>query len=295
MIRYIPVVFLCAAALTAQDQIQQARKLNAEGKQALALALYEEVLAKTPESYDANLGAGVVLDLDGQYAKARKYLTKAIAVAPEKSKPQALTAMAISYAFSGDCANSSRYEQQVLDLRVSAQDWNAAAEVANEAGRLCLESSSIDEAEKWYKTGHEMALKKPDLSAAETDLWTLRWEHAQARIAARRGRHAQAEQHAAAVKAIVDKGTNPQQAPFYPYLAGYVAFYAGDYKTAATELEQAEQRDPFILSLLAQSYEKTGNKDKAVELYRKIMTINIHNPTNAFARPLARKKLEKTV
>src|SRR5271168_1389966 len=84
---------VCVLTIAGQDQIEQARKLDAEGKQALALALYEEVLEKTPASYEANLGAGVVLDLDGQYAKARKRLSKAIAVAPAKSKSQALTAL----------------------------------------------------------------------------------------------------------------------------------------------------------------------------------------------------------
>ncbi len=286
---------LCAAAAAAQDQIEQARKLNAEGKQGLALTLYEEVLEKTPDSFEANLGAGVVLDLDGHYAKARKYLTKAIAVAPAQSKSRALTAIAISYAFTRDCRDSSRFEKEVYDRQVSAGAWANAAEVANEAGRLCLESGSLADAEKWYETGHETALKNADLSVGDKDLWALRWEHAQARIAARRGQHALAEQHAAAVKAILDKGTNPAQAPFYPYLAGYVAFYAGDYQTAASEFEKAGQRDPFILSLLAQSYEKTGRKPKAIDLYRKIMTINIHNPANAFARPLARKKLQKQV
>jgi len=28
-----------------------------------------------------------------------------------------------------------------------------------------------------------------------------------------------------------------------------------------------------------------------MKLYRQILTINSHNPTNAFARPLARRKL----
>src|SRR5271165_2809607 len=123
MIREILVVFLCASTLAAQDRIEQARKLNAEGKQGLALALYERVLEKTPDSYDANLGAGIVLDLEGQYAKARKYLSKAIAVAPAQSKEQALTAMAISYAFTRDCKNSSKYEKEVYDARIAAQDW----------------------------------------------------------------------------------------------------------------------------------------------------------------------------
>jgi tetratricopeptide (TPR) repeat protein len=287
------VVLLATAA--GQDEILQARKLSADGKQGLALALYESVLEKTPDSYDANLGAGMVLDLEGQYAKARKYLRKALAVAPAQSKAQALTAMAVSYAFTRDCKDSSRYEKEVYDLRLSAQDWIGAAETADEAGRICLESASLDEAEKWYSTGHETALKKPDLPSAETDLWALRWEHAQARIASRRGKPAEAGQHAAAVKVIVDKGSNPAQAVFYLYLTGYLAFYHGDYKTASAELEKADQRDPFVLSLLAQALEKSGKKDKAVELYRKIMTINAHSPANAFARPVARKKLEKVV
>jgi hypothetical protein len=54
-------------------------------------------------------------------------------------------------------------------------------------------------------------------------------------IAAQRNK-SEAERHVAAAKAILDKGSNPDQAPFYPYLTGYVAFYAGDYKTALAEL-----------------------------------------------------------
>jgi tetratricopeptide (TPR) repeat protein len=281
---------LCSIPALAQDQIQQARKLTAAGKPELALALYEEVLQKTPDSYEANLGAGMLLDLDGQYGKARKHLTKAIDVAAAQDKQPALRALAISYAFTGDCKNASKYEGQVFN----AQEFTAAAETADEAGRICLESGALSEAERWYKTGHETALKKPDLSAAEKDLWALRWEHAQARIAARRGQHAEAVEHTAAVKAILDQGATPGQTTFYPYLTGYVAFYAGDYKAAVAELEKADQRDPFILSLLAQSLEKSGKKDAANELYHKILNINSHNPNNAFARPLARKKLRKT-
>jgi hypothetical protein len=41
----------------------------------------------------------------------------------------------------------------------------------------------------------------------------------------------------------------------------------------------------------AESYEKTGDGNQAMELYRKIMTFNTHNPPNAFARPVAEQKL----
>jgi len=94
-----------------------------------------------------------------------------------------------------------------------------------------------------------------------------------------------------AAKVALDKANNPDQARFYPYLTGYVAFYGGDYKTAIADLQQADQRDPFILSLLAQAYEKSGDQTRATDYYRKVLASNAHNPTNAFARPLAKKKL----
>ena len=43
--------------------------------------------------------------------------------------------------------------------------------------------------------------------------------------------------------------------------------------------------------LLAQSYEKAGDAARAKEYYAKVMVNNGHGPTNAFARPVARKKL----
>jgi tetratricopeptide (TPR) repeat protein len=95
----------------------------------------------------------------------------------------------------------------------------------------------------------------------------------------------------AAARAILDRGTNTEQAQFLPYLVGYVAFYGGDYRTALAELQRANQNDPFIESLIAQAYEQLGDKDRAAEYYRKVLTSNAHGPTNAFARPLAKQKL----
>ena len=43
--------------------------------------------------------------------------------------------------------------------------------------------------------------------------------------------------------------------------------------------------------LIAQSYEKSGDSMRAKEYYDKVMANNGHGPTNAFARPIARKKL----
>jgi tetratricopeptide (TPR) repeat protein len=200
-------------------------------------------------------------------------------------------AMAMSYAFEGNCKKTVYYEQQVFDYYGSVKNFFQQGEIADEAARVCIDSGDLDTAYHQYQVGHDTGLKEPDLKPARQDLWQFRWEHAQARIAARRGNQAEAQKHVVAAKAILDKGTNPEQTQFLPYLQGYVAFYAGDYKTALEELLKANQNDPFIECVIGQTYEKLGDMDKALEYYRKASTAVAHNPAAAYAVPLAKKKL----
>lgn len=292
---------LLGAAITAQtptaqdptaDLLKQGQQMMREGKHAEALAAYRQALAASPASLQANTQAGIVLDLMGQYAEARKYLARAAEVAKtDQEKTRALRNMAMSYAFESDCQGAVKYASQAFDIFQAAKDAFNSGEVANELARVCLESGDFAAAQKWYQTGCTIGLQEPNIAPARKDLWEFRWEHAQARLAARRGQAAEAQKHVAAAKAILDRGTNPDQASFFPYLAGYVAFYGGDYKTALAELQKGNQNDPFILSLIAQAHEKLGDETQAKEYYRKILASNAHNPTNAFARPLAKKKL----
>jgi tetratricopeptide (TPR) repeat protein len=218
-------------------------------------------------------------------------LSKAIEIAPANAKERAWRTMAMSYVFECNMEEAGKLEKQIFDARIGRQDFIAAADIANETARLYLECGDINSAENWYKTGYQSSLRKTDVKDTDKALWLFRWENAQARIAARRGQKDDAQKHIVAAKAALDKANNPDQALFYPYLTGYVALYTGDYKTALTDLQQADQKDPFILSLIAQTYEKSGDSAQAMDYYRKVMASNAHNPTNAFARPLARKKL----
>jgi len=292
MKKLLPLL-VCTVALaqTPDDLAKQARKLVSEGHTDQALALYTNILQKDPNAYDANLSAGAMLDLQGKYDEARKYLSKAIEVAPPERKTQAMRNMAFSYAFERKAAEAAKYEQPLYDDAIAKENYFAAGETANELARIYLESGDLDNAQAWYGKGHEAGLKQKDIKPAAVDLWNFRWEHAQARLAARRGNRAEAQKHVAAAKAILDKGTNPEQAPFFPYLEGYVAYYLGDTKAAISSLQKADQRDPFILVLLAQAHEKSGDKTQAMDYYKKVLEIPNHNPTNAFARPIAMKKM----
>ena len=304
-IAFIPRAFLVLSASltpllaqmpgTQQQQpefIRQGQQLMREGKLDDALALYRQTLQVSPNSVPADIAAGSVLDLMGQGEDAREYLAKAIQVAdtPEQ-KAMAQRVLAMSYAFEGNCKKTVEYEQRVFDYYGSVKNFFQQGEIADEAARVCIDSGDLDTAYHWYQVGHETGMKEPGIQPARQDLWEFRWEHAQARIAARRGNQAEAQKHVAAAKAILDKGSNPEQAQFLPYLQGYTAFYAGDYKTALEELLKANQNDPFIQCMIGQTYEKVGEKDKALEYYRKASKAIAHNPAAAYALPLAKKKL----
>ncbi len=279
------------SASAADGLVKQGQELVKQGKLDEALGLYQQALRESPNLFSADLAAGIALDLKGEYTQARQYLQKAIDEAPVDAKNQALRTMAISYAFQRNSAEAAKYEQPVFNSLLAAQRFADAAGVADELARIYLECGDFDNAYKWYQTGNTTALRDPKLTDAEKDLWAFRWENAQARIAARRGQPAEAQQHLAAAKAILDKGDNPEQAQFFPYLAGYVAFYANDYKTAIADLQKADQHDPFVLVLLAQAYEKSGDQQQAMDYYRRVLAISTHNPTSAFARPIAQKKM----
>lgn len=238
-------------------------------------------------------------DQEGRGADARQLLRKAIdSAATPVATSNAQRAMAMSWAFEGNCEKTAEYEQMVIDYwagQENDQPGNAyyqQGEMADEAARVCIDSGDLDAASRWYKKGHELGLREPHISPDREALWDFRWEHAQARIAARRSNRAEAEKHVAAARTALEKMTDlrAQQEPFFPYLTGYVAFYLGDYNNALADLEKAGQ-DAFIQCLIGQVYEKLGDKDKAMEYYRKAVGARGHNPSAAYAVPFAKKKL----
>ncbi len=282
------------------EYIHEGRQLERAGKLADALALYQRTVQSQPKNLEANIAAGSVLDLMGRGAEARKYFEKAIdsADTPER-KASAERAMAMSYAFEGNCQRAGEYERRVFEYYGTVKNYYEQGEIADEAARVCIDASpegshrngDLNASERWYKLGRDTGLKEPGIKPDRVDLWNFRWQHAQARLAAVTGQAAEAQKHVAAAKAILDKGRIPQQEQFFPYLEGYVAFYGGDYKTALADFLKSNQNDPFIQCMLGRAYEKLGDKAKAIEFYRKAASAISHNPPAAYAVPFAKKRL----
>ena len=246
------------------------------------------------------------LDTQGSTKEARAIFQTVIdsATAPAR-KAAAQRAMAMSYVFDGDCANTWKYEQMVIDYwktREASEPQNAffqQGEMANEAARVCIDAGELDTAEKLYRLGSELGLKEPDPKTHPKSLWDYRLAHALGRISARRGNAAEAKRYVAEARKALD--SDPKMAGaqerFYPYLRGYVALYTNDLKTAESELIrtigfEGARNDPFMRALLGMTYEKLGQRDKAIAAYQRAYEVATnHNPPAAFTRPFARKKL----
>src|SRR3954453_2233956 len=202
------------------------------------------------------------LDLEGKTAEAKALFQKAIdSATTPAAKANAQRAMAMSYAFDGDCKSTGQYEQMVIDYwKTQEKDQPGTAfyqegEMANEAARVCIDAGDLNAAETWYKKGHDLGLQEPNISPGRKDLWEFRTEHALARLAARRGNKAEAQKHVAEAKKSLDRlqtvdvALHTQQQVFFPYLTGYVALYTGDPQTALADLQKANTSDGFIQCL----------------------------------------------
>jgi len=250
---------------------------------------------------------GAQLDLEGRGREARDTFQKAIdTAATPAAKAAAERAMAMSWAFEGNCEKTVEYEDRVIaywKTQEKASPDNAfyqQGEMSDEAARVCIDSGDFQTAYDLYKRGRDLGLLEPTISPARKNLWDYRWEHAQARIATRRGSKAAADQHVRAAKSVLDEMKQEdsklyeQQARFLPYLTGYVAYYTGDYHSALADLQKANTSDPFIQCLLGMTYEKLGDRSNARRAYEKALNTHAHNPPAAFAVPFARKKLKES-
>ncbi|MCU0647189.1 MAG: hypothetical protein MUF00_04300 [Gemmatimonadaceae bacterium] len=246
------------------------------------------------------------LDTDGKTSEARAMFAALIASAPDPAaKAAAQRAMAMSYAFDGDCKKTVEMEEQVIaywKTREAAEPQNAfyqQGEMANEAARVCIDAGDFATAERYYRMGRELGLKEPQPRTHPASLWDFRTEHALARLAARRGDKARAEGHVNMARSVLEADTAmaKDQRRFLPYLEGYVALYTGDLPKAERLLSETiamagNLNDPYFHYLLGEAFERQGKKDEATRMYQLAYDkATGHNPPAAFTRPAARKKL----
>ena len=125
---------------------------------------------------------------------SRKLSTRA---ATPAAKANAQRAMAMSYAFDGDCKNTGKYEQMVIDYWMTQEKEQPAnafyqeGEMANEAARVCIDaaistrpSAGTRRATSWAEGAEHLAAGRKDSGSSAP---SMRWR-AWPRVAAIRPR-----------------------------------------------------------------------------------------------------------
>lgn len=259
-----------------------------------------------PSPRQDSIRAAVRLDLDGRTVEARDRFTALLgSAADDLQRAQMHRAIAMTWAFEGNCAETVRHEEMVIaywKTREQAEPQNAfyqQGEMANEAARVCIDLGDLETAERWYRTGRELGLREPEPKRNPASLWEYRTAHALARLAARRGRPAEARARVEEARAWLARDTVMAlaQRRFLPYLEGYVAYYANDAVAAERHFTdalalQGNQNDPFFHFLLAATYAKAGKAEQAKATYRVAFEkATAHNPPSAYVRREARRIL----
>jgi len=276
--------------------VRQGRSLMMAGKHDEAERLYRQALTISPRSFEAARALGILLNLKGQYPEARIHLQRAVDVAATPTvRHQAMSALALSYAFEGKLPDCQREYEAVRRQQQVEGDMSGAAASARSIGRILLEAGDITTGRKWYELGYQEWKPAANQPSSEQLLWDLRWHHMQARVAAKERRIDEARRQLGEFEAIMQRrGKLPEDNDIYHWVAGYVAYYAKDYERAVAELTQGDLDDPFILYMIGLSYEAKGDTSNAKEYYRRTMASNVYSLQSAIARPQARAKLSGT-
>lgn len=276
--------------------VKQGRTLMMAGKHDEAERLYRQALGLSPKSFEAARALGILLDLKGQYPEARTHLQRAVDMAPTPTvRDQAMSALALSYAFEGKLPDCQRQYEAVRRQQQQEGDVSGAAASARSIGRIFLEAGEAAIGRKWYELGYQEWKPAANQPPSEQLLWELRWRHMQARVAARERRIDEARRQLGEFEVIMQRrGKLPEDNDIYRWVAGYVAYYAKDYDRAVAELTQGNLGDPFILYMIGLAYDAKGDSSNAREYYRRTMASNVYSLQSAIARPQARAKLSGT-
>lgn len=273
---------------------------------ALAAALVVVApLAAQANRADSLRTAGQI-DAAGKHAEARAIYQALIASSPDAAAKAAATRrLAMSYGYDANCAKVIELEEQVIaywKTRREAEPQNAhyqEGEMANEAARVCIDHGFLDEAERMYKRGTALGNAEPAPRTHPASLWAFREAHAMARVAARRGNAAEAKRWVGEARKALDSdpAMAKAQEQYFPYLVGYVALFTGDLATAQTEFTKtvaAMPNDPFQLVLLGMTHAKMGHADVARGFYQKAHDMATgSNPPNVYSRAFTKKELGK--
>jgi tetratricopeptide (TPR) repeat protein len=253
---------------------------------------YQEALKVNPNFVASHIGIATNLNFKGKYEEGRQQLQKLYDMARDDGERRAAYfAMAVSYADQGNLEEAMNMIKKQYEIAEKINDAAAMSGDLVAMGKLLMEKGGYEKAlEKYQKA--TTVVQESNLSDAvkannkRFSLYNL--AYADLRQNDMKTAKAKAEELRKAAYDI----NNRFLIRLAHQISGMIALEEKQFDKALEELQQASQQNPYNLYRMALAYEGKGDRDQAIEMYKKVANQNTLNSMNyAFVRNQAKQKV----
>ncbi|MGH9970620.1 MAG: tetratricopeptide repeat protein [Pyrinomonadaceae bacterium] len=260
------------------------------GKFDESITQYQKALAIDSNFINSHLGIGAALMYQGKAAEAAAEFNKITGKARSDGERRAAL-----FALTVLAADNGKLDQALAEVDKQYALGEKSGDVPNLAGDLQLKGNVLAEMSKYdeAKQAYDRALKitvDSNLSQEIKDNTRLFQHYNLARVTLGKKDFAAAKAEAEEFRKGAAAAENPAQVKQAHELAGMIALEEKKYDQAITELQQANQQNPYNLYRLCQAYQGKGDSQKAKDSCTKAAAFNSLPAVNyAFIRSRAAK------
>ncbi len=255
-----------------------------------SITQYRKALSIDPHFSGSSIGIASDLMFQGKHDQAAAQAQKLYdAARDDGDRRNAMLSRAMTYVDGGNTARAlgEMGKLSALDARIG--DSAAMSTDAAQMGDILLDNGRPDEAMKRYQQSLTL-VERSGLSAEAKANAKLADHYNRARVALAKRDLATAKTEAETFMSGAEATHAVGRIRLAHALAGMVALQEKDYDRATSELEKADQQDPYVLYTMARAYQAKGDADKARELAKQAATMHTL-PTIRYA--LVRTKATK--
>jgi tetratricopeptide (TPR) repeat protein len=239
-----------------------------------SITQYRKALAIDPNFINSHQGIAAALLYKGNAAEAAAELQKITDKArSDAERRTALFALTVVDVDSGKWDKALEDVDKQYTLGEKTNDIPAMTGDLQLKGNIMLEMGKYDEAKALYERGLKMT-EDSGLSQEIKDNAKLFHHYNLARVALGKKDFATAKTEAEAFRKGTEAANNPAQTRQAHELIGLIALGEKDYDKAVSELQQANQQNPYDLYRLCQAYQGKGDLSQAKDFCKKAADFN---------------------
>lgn len=251
---------------------------------------YRNALEYNPNFVASHIGIATNLNYKGQHEEARKQLQKLYDIARNDGERRAAHfAMTVSYVDQGNMDKALKEQEKQYALAEKIKDATAMAGDLVTMGDILREMGKYDQALEKYEKALEI-VEASDRTEEVKDNFRRGFLYNSAHIALKKGDFGTAKAKAEEFRKRVEAIDNPFQIRLAHQLMGMIALEEKEYDKALSELQQANQQNPYNFYRMALAYRGKGDQEKAKELFLKAANFN---QLNSLAQAYIRTKAQQ--